>query len=499
MSYGNSDGSDGSSSGGYGSDSSSSSSGGGYGGDSSSSSSGGGYGGDSSSSSSGGGYGGDSSSNSSGGCGDDSSSNSSSGNFGSDSSSSSPNDDSNSSSSSGVDSTNDSNNDNSDSGSSIDSPNVNSNSSIAAENASSIDSSSSLTGVQLDGFAGNSLNPSEGIVGGTPCSDDIGSNYSSSTYSGISLDGTAGATLDSSEPATAYSFSGYISDNSDSTVASSYQSTMDMSGFQNTEVTEPSLLGSAWNSLTQWADQNVVQPIQEALNTPMQAQESTPVADLLADNVPGMTKNEVENGLSNMGLTTKDINSTTNMIGDDPDAISNWATANGIQPTTVTPTETAGVGDLLNQAINWDNEHANPVKNLMLNSGDTGIAQGIDSLKEVTVGKVSVPSLGLAAELEVAEKSFGVSALKGISKFTGALNIASTGYDIYNDCQKYEGTDLAIAVGTDLGAYTVGLGAAAVCVTVSAPVVAGVVFCSAVAVGAGFASSYVKNNFLSSK
>ncbi|GMA98845.1 hypothetical protein PIPA1_16450 [Pelosinus sp. IPA-1] len=351
----------------------------------------------------------------------------------------------------------------------------------------------------MDGFAGNSLNPSEGIVGGTPCSDDIGSNYSSSTYSGISLDGTAGATLDSSEPATAYSFSGYISDNSDSTVASSYQSTMDMSGFQNTEVTEPSLLGSAWNSLTQWADQNVVQPIQEALNTPMQAQESTPVADLLADNVPGMTKNEVENGLSNMGLTTKDINSTTNMIGDDPDAISNWATANGIQPTTVTPTETAGVGDLLNQAINWDNEHANPVKNLMLNSGDTGIAQGIDSLKEVTVGKVSVPSLGLAAELEVAEKSFGVSALKGISKFTGALNIASTGYDIYNDCQKYEGTDLAIAVGTDLGAYTVGLGAAAVCVTVSAPVVAGVVFCSAVAVGAGFASSYVKNNFLSSK
>jgi len=39
-----------------------------------------------------------------------------------------------------------------------------------------------------------------------------------------------------------------------------------MSGFQNTEVTEPSLLGSAWDAVTQWADQNVVQPIQTVYN-----------------------------------------------------------------------------------------------------------------------------------------------------------------------------------------------------------------------------------------
>ncbi|AIF49786.1 hypothetical protein [Pelosinus sp. UFO1] len=498
MSYGNSDGSDGSSNGGYGGDSSSSSSAGGYGGDSSSSSSAGGYGGDSSSSNSGGGYGGDGSSNSSSSsCGDDSSSSSSSGNFGSDSSSSSSNDDSNSNSSS-ADSTSDSS-DNSDSGSSSDSSNVNSNSSAAAENTSSVDSSSSLTGTQLDGSAGNSLNPSEGIVGGTPCSEVMSSYYNSSTYNGINLDGTAGATLDSSETATAYSFTGYISDNYDSTVASSYQSTMDMSGFQNTEVTEPSLLGSAWNSLTQWADQNVVQPIQTALNTPLQTPESTSVADLLADNVPGMTKDEVENGLSNMGLATTDVNSTTNMIGDDPDAISNWAAANGIQPTTVTPTETAGVGNLLNQAINWDDEHANPAKNLLLNSGDTGIAQGIDSLKEVTVGKVSVPSLGLAAELEVAEKSLGISALKGISKLTGPLNMVSTGYDIYGDFQKYEGKNLVGAVGADLLAYGAGVTAAAVCVTFSAPAIIGVGICTGVAVGAGLLVNYVKSTQLSKK
>ena len=299
MSYGNSDGSDGSSAGGYGSDSSSSSSAGGYGSDSSSSSSAGGYGGDSSSSSSAGGY-------------------------GSDSSSSSSNDNSNSSFSSSADSTNDSNNDNSDSGSSIDSPNVNSNSSIAAENASGIDSSSSLMGAQLDGSAGNSLNPSEGIVGGTPCSD-IGSNYISSTYSGISLDGTAGATLASSEPATAYSFTGYISDSYDSTVASSYQNTMDMSGFQNTEVTEPSLLGSAWNSLAQWADQNVVQPIQEALITPLQnviadttsnyaAQQDDSAGNMLNPNqVANVTDLDNNNELAQFSM--KPAESLDNLIG----------------------------------------------------------------------------------------------------------------------------------------------------------------------------------------
>jgi hypothetical protein len=350
----------------------------------------------------------------------------------------------------------------------------------------------------LDGSAGNSLNPSEGIVGGTPCSDDIGS-YNTNTYSGISLDGTAGAALASPETSTAYSFSGYISDNYDSTVASSYQSTMDMSGFQNTEATEPSLLGSAWNSVAQWADQNVVQPFQAVLNTPLQAPESTSVADLLVNNVPGMTSEEVENGLSAMGVTSTNVTPTANMIGDDPDAINSWAAANGITPATVTQSETPSVGNVLSQAVSWDDDHGNPIKNTALNSGDAGVAQGINTLKTITFGTVSAPALGYGAELEVAEKSIGITVLKGVTKFTGALNIASTGYDIYNDCQKYEGTDLAIAVGTDLGAYTVGLGAAAVCVTVSAPVVAGVVFCSAVAVGAGFASSYVKNNFLSSK
>ncbi|GMA98838.1 hypothetical protein PIPA1_16380 [Pelosinus sp. IPA-1] len=237
----------------------------------------------------------------------------------------------------------------------------------------------------MDGSAGNSLNPSQGIVGGTPCSEDLGSY--NNTYNGISLDGTAGATLDSSEPAT-YSFSGYISDNYGSTVASSYQSTMDMSGFQNTEVAEPSLLGSAWNSLTQWADQNVVQPIQEALNTPIQSQESTSVANLLADNVPGMTKDEVENGLSNMGLTTKDINSTTNMIGDDPDAISNWATANGINPATVT------LLDADNALLN------NSVENLR-NPGDV-IVQGVDSS---TMGNMLDLSPKARAEFDIVGNS----------------------------------------------------------------------------------------------
>ena len=62
-------------------------------------------------------------------------------------------------------------------------------------NDSSIDSSGSITGAQLDDSAGNSLNPSEGIVGGTICSEDISSYYNSNTYSGINLDGRAGSTL----------------------------------------------------------------------------------------------------------------------------------------------------------------------------------------------------------------------------------------------------------------------------------------------------------------
>ena len=484
MSYGDSDGSDGSS-------------GSGYGGSDNSSNSSGSYGGTSSSSTSNSGYGSSDSDNSTSSSSDSTSDSTSNNGYGSDNSnsSSSSSDDgtSNNTSNSGYGSVN-----NSDNGSSSDSSNTLS-SSFGAVDDSSIDSSSSITGAQLDGSAGNSLNPSEGIVGGTLCSEDISNYCNSNTYSSINLGGTAGSTLDSAATTTSYSFNGYISDNYDNTVVSSYQSTLDMSGFQNTEVTEPSLLGSAWDAVAQWADQNVVQPIQTALNTTLQTPESTSVTDLLVNNVPGMTSEEVENGLSAMGVTSTNVTPTANMIGDDPDAINSWAAANGVTPATVTQSETPSVGNVLSQAVSWDDDHGNPVKNTALNSGDAGVALGINSLKEVTVGQVSVPALGVAAELEVAERSFGIAALKGISKLTGPLNISSTGYDIYGDCQKYEGENLAGAVGADLVAYGVGVGAAALCVVASAPVVTGIGICTLAAVGAGLASNYFKSNFLSER
>lgn len=108
-------------------------------------------------------------------------------------------------------------------------------------------------------------------------------------------------------------------------------------------------------------------------------------------------------------------------------------------------------------------------------------------------------SLGIAAELEVAEKSIAVSALKGASKLTGPLNIASTLYDINNDCQQYEGTNLAKAVTADLVTYGVGVGIAALCVALSAPVVTGAVVGTGVACLAGWAANAYKSSQLSTK
>ena len=273
----------------------------------------------------------------------------------SDSSSGSPSgygsDNSGSTSTSSTDSSSSDNNNcgsvNSDSGSNSDGSDASPSSSFGAVNDSSTDSSGSITGAQLDGSAGNSLNPSEGVVGGTPCSDDIGNYSNNNTYNGISLDGSTGSMLDSTASSTAYSFNGYTNDSYNSTAISLDQNTMDMSGFQNTEVSEPSLLESAWNSLTQWANENVVQPFQTALNTPIQVLESTSVADLLANNVPGMMNQEVENGLSAMGVTistNETPTATTNMIGDEPEAIDNWAAASGITPVAVTtPDESVAV------------------------------------------------------------------------------------------------------------------------------------------------------------
>ena len=446
------DSSDSSSSGGYGGSSGSGSSGG-YGGDSSDSSSSGGYGGDSSDSSSSGGYGGDSSdSSSSGGYGGDSSDSSSSGGYGSDSSDSDA-----SSGYSGDDSTSSSNNNDGNYGGIAGTEYSGAASNDETDTTGAIADSLSFTGDSYDVKGFNA----EGITGGEPCSYDATKDFS--TYS-----------LDD------YTQSSYNYDTS----AEATETTMN--DIENT-------IDNVVDTVSDWVSQNIVDPIQEAMNQPVQVPEYTSLSDLIAENTPGMTKEEVENGLNNMGDTSKNGIAEKSITADEPDENLAWAAANGIKSVdySTTQTEPLTATDVWNAAVQVDSDTYSAPKNGILNTLDAGVAKAIDGVKGVTIGKVSAPSLGIAAELEVAEKSIAVSALKGVSKIAGPLNFASTCYDVNKDFNEYEGENLKSAVKADVYSYGAGLFVGGICVLASAPAIVGIALGTGVACAAGwYANSY---------
>lgn len=94
------------------------------------------------------------------------------------------------------------------------------------------------------------------------------------------------------------------------------------------------IVQSTWDSATQWVSNNITQSLQAPLNQPVQGTESSDkLSSFLAENIPGMTKDEVENGLSAMGLTSANETPTLGVIGDQPEGISNFK--DGISPTLV--------------------------------------------------------------------------------------------------------------------------------------------------------------------
>ena len=291
MSYGG-DGSDSSSSSGYGGDSSDSSSSGGYGGDSSDSDSGSGYGGDGSDSDSSSGYGGDGSdSDSSDGYGGSNSDSDASNGYGSDSSDSDA-----SSGYSGDDCTSSEDNSAGNYGGIAGTEYSGAASNDETDATGAIADSLSFTG---DSYDAKGLNE-EGITGGEPCSYDA-----TTDFTGYSIDD--------------YTQSLYTYDTSAEATETA------MNDIENT-------IDNVVDTVSDWVSQNIVDPIQEAMNQPVQVPEYTSLSDLIAENTPGMTKEEAENGLNNMGDTSKNGVVVNSITADEPDENLAWAAANGIEP-----------------------------------------------------------------------------------------------------------------------------------------------------------------------
>ncbi len=123
---------------------------------------------------------------------------------------------------------------------------------------------------------------------------------------------------------------------------------------------------------------------------------------------------------------------------------------------------------------------------------DTVLGSAIAKLPNTTKSTTSIPSLGVAMEAETLTVNAGTKALKGVSKIAGPVAVASYGYDVYQDVNKYQGADAVKAVAvTTLGTgLTIAAGVA--CTGVGAPVGAAIAVGVGVGVGVGIIGDKVK-------
>ena len=139
-------------------------------------------------------------------------------------------------------------------------------------------------------------------------------------------------------------------------------------------------------------------------------------------------------------------------------------------------------------------------KDFIKNSG-IGVAdaiagkQVIDKISDRTHYVTKAPGLGPAAEFESVKFRRGAGVIKGVSKFAGPAAVLSTGWDVYEDFQKYEGSDLVGAASLSIGgtfvAGAVGAGAAAL----GAPVIGVIGIGVVVGVGVSAGVSYLKEKW----
>jgi hypothetical protein len=120
----------------------------------------------------------------------------------------------------------------------------------------------------------------------------------------------------------------------------------------------------------------------------------------------------------------------------------------------------------------------------------------IDKMKTVKIKKVNVPKLGPAATMESATVRSGVKALKGVSKIAGPVAVASYGYDVYQDCNNYQGNDRVKAIAITTVGTGVTVAAGVVLGTIGAPVLAAVGIGALVGAGVGYAEDFAKKVFI---
>jgi len=166
---------------------------------------------------------------------------------------------------------------------------------------------------------------------------------------------------------------------------------------------------------------------------------------------------------------------------------------NGVSPSLL---EYATVGADKGTGKNSEVTVGDVVKNTVINTvggtADAIVGDAIAKLPSTTKSMTSIPALGVAAEVETITVNSGVKALKGVSKIAGPVAIAAYGYDVYQDVNKYDGTDAAKAVAVTTLATGLTVAAGVACTGVGAPVGAAIAVGVVVGVGTSILADKVK-------
>ncbi len=268
-------------------------------------------------------------------------------------------------------------------------------------------------------------------------------------------------------------------------------------------------LSDVGRGVANWTSEHITGPLAAAAQQPVSAVEAESTAALLGDNVPGMTREEAQQGLQSLtgtaeesqtlsgllaanvpGMTQQEVENSLKAMGADPETpVGQVASVQEGQKVDVAFTDVAA----------WDSGHGSVLRNSVVNAGDTALGTRVASLETLAVSKIGLPALGVASEIAVAEKVCGVAALKGVMRYTGPLNILSTGMDIAMDCQDYEGINLGAAIGLDVVACGIGVGAGLLVVSVGAAPIACAIAGAAVASFVGVGVNKMKSSLLSKK
>jgi hypothetical protein len=268
----------------------------------------------------------------------------------------------------------------------------------------------------------NSTNGSYGGIVGLDYSDAVQNSYEDTTGTvadipswNDSLDSYSGLGVIGGEPCSEdYS----IADFGDSSLADYSQGLYtDDAGIQTYENVLDNIQNT-WDSVAQWTSENITQPLQAAFNQPVQAPESDSVSGLMADSIPGMTKEEVENGLSAMGVASIDETPTANMIGDDP--------ANGIQSVTDNVNVAQWISDNIETIAGdtYDNYVTQPLNNLE-NIISATYDEGVQAVKSVIQDNKALDNIvNCPGNIQTGE------VVLGVVQAVGGFTEAALGYSV---------------------------------------------------------------------